>query len=78
MSQAQPRPRRSRRDSSRGAVVTDLHNLREERQSGREQRQSGRDKSKPGRPKPAAKAGEAPRRNRRRPLLPFALACAPP
>ena len=29
MSQAQPRPRRSRRESSRGAVVTDLRNRRE-------------------------------------------------
>jgi len=33
MSQAQPRPRRSRRESSRGAVVTDLRNRREQRQT---------------------------------------------
>jgi polyisoprenyl-teichoic acid--peptidoglycan teichoic acid transferase len=33
MSQAQPRPRRSRRESSRGAVVTDLRNRRELRQA---------------------------------------------
>jgi polyisoprenyl-teichoic acid--peptidoglycan teichoic acid transferase len=33
MSQAQPRPRRSRRESSHGAAVTDLGNRREQRQT---------------------------------------------
>ena len=60
MSQAQPRPRRSRRDSSRGTVVTDLRNLREKRQTAREQRQPAPPKA----------------RRRRPPLLPFALGIA--
>jgi polyisoprenyl-teichoic acid--peptidoglycan teichoic acid transferase len=76
MSQAQPRPRRSRRDSSRGAVVTDLQELREERKSGREQRKTGREQRQPTRAKPAAHAGEGPRRRGRVPLLPFALGIA--
>jgi LCP family protein required for cell wall assembly len=64
MSQAQPRPRRNRRDSSRGALVTDLRKRREQRQSGREQRQTAT-----GHPAPAG-------RRRRLPLVPFALGIA--
>jgi LCP family protein required for cell wall assembly len=64
MSQAQPRPRRNRRDSSRGALVTDLRKRREQRQSGREQRQTTT-----GQPAPAG-------RRRRLPLVPFALGIA--
>jgi len=60
MSQAQPRPRRSRRDSSRGTVVTDLRNRREQRETAREQRQPAPPKA----------------RRRRPPLLPFALGIA--
>ncbi|MBM5813582.1 MAG: LytR family transcriptional regulator [Cyanobacteria bacterium M_DeepCast_100m_m1_067] len=67
MSQAQPRPRRSRRDSSRGTVVTDLRNLREKRQTAREQRETAREQRQPAPPKA---------RRRRPPLLPFALGIA--
>ena len=61
MSQAQPRPRRSRRDSSRGTVVTDLRNRREKRETARERRQTAPPTARPG---------------RRPPLLPFALGIA--
>jgi LCP family protein required for cell wall assembly len=65
MSQAQPRPRRTRRDSTRGAVVTDLRTRRAEQKTGHQQRPTARGKS--------ASAG-SPRR--RPPLLPFALGIA--
>jgi len=67
MSQTQPRPRRSRRESSRGTVVTDLRNLREKRQTAREQRETAREQRQPAPPKA---------RRRRPPLLPFALGIA--
>ncbi len=62
MSQAQPRPRRSRSDSSRGALVTDLRSRREQRQEAR--------------PKPSPPAATQTRRRQRPPLLPFALGIA--
>ncbi len=62
MSQAQPRPRRSRSDSSRGALVTDLRSRREQRQAAR--------------PKPSPPAATQTRRRQRPPLLPFALGIA--
>ena len=71
MSQAQPRPRRNRRDSSRGAVVTDLRNLREKRQTAREKRETAREQHQPATGQAAPKA-----RRRRPPLLPFALGIA--
>ena len=67
MSQAQPRPRRSRRDSSRGAVVTDLRNRREKRETAREKRETVREQRQTAPPKA---------RRRRPPLLPFALGIA--
>jgi polyisoprenyl-teichoic acid--peptidoglycan teichoic acid transferase len=67
MSQAQPRPRRSRRDSSRGTVVTDLRNRREQRETAREKRETAREQRQPAPPKA---------RRRRPPLLPFALGIA--
>jgi LCP family protein required for cell wall assembly len=63
MSQAQPRPRRSRSDSSRGALVTDLRSRREQRQVAR------------AKPSPPAEV-QTRRRRQRPPLLPFALGIA--
>ncbi len=68
MSQAQPRPRRNRRDSSRGAVVTDLRKRREQRQAETPRLNDTRR----GTAKPAA----AKTARRRPPLLPFALGIA--
>ena len=52
MSQAQPRPRRSRRESSRGAVVTDLRNRRELRQAAQANDTKAQAAPKPRRRKP--------------------------